>query len=103
MTEFEANLIGSVVERRGDAARNPEGFGKITAYETNRLSGSRVGIRLSGTNRRIFVSSEEFDRDWTILNVDGVLPEVGWATCLRCGRIHAEPGGCPSWTCRTSS
>jgi len=95
-------VIGTVWERKGDAARDPGGFGRVVMTEGNPGS-QKIKLTISGAwspfgELSLWLDEAELKRDWSPLPaMDVTIPEVFVASCLRCRRLTLGP--CISATC----
>jgi hypothetical protein len=95
-------MIGTVWERKGEAARDPGGFGRVAMTEGN-PGARKVKLTISGAwtsegKPYIWLDEVELRRDWSPLpTMDVTIPEVFPSCCLRCHRLNFGP--CISATC----
>lgn len=95
-------MISTVWERKGDAARDPGGFGRVVMTEGNpgmrKIKLVLSGVWTAAGPPEIWLDEIELLSDWSPLPaMDVTIPEVFVASCLRCHRLTFGP--CPSATC----
>lgn len=85
-------LLGSVVERRDDAARDPGGFGRVVRVEHGTAwKPPKVGIRVAGADSLMVIDRTQFDAEWVVLPSIAVRSGARGRGALSAGRVRSRP------------